>query len=153
MTIIFLVAAILGFFLVFAILKKIIKWMIILTTLLMMTLVGGWLFLSGDGSMTEQFLPENVQNKINTVRDNTNTTIKTKAEAVKDAATQKVNEATEKAVKKVEDGVKSALENGTQNAKEQLNTVVHDSDEPEGSQKDGEQAASPEDNSSSLPAE
>ena len=131
MTIIFLVAAMLGFFLVFAILKKIIKWMIILTTLLMMTLVGGWLFLSGDGSMTEQFLPENIQNEINTVRDNTNTTIKTKAEAVKDAATQKVNEATEKAVKK----------------------VVHDSDEPEGSQKDGEQAASPEDNSSSVPAE
>lgn len=124
MVFIFIIAAILGLFLVFAIIKKIIKWMIILTTLIIMTLVGGFLFLSGDGSMTEEYLPDNVQNEINNVRDNTNQKIQNKANSVKEAATQKVNDATEKAVKTVEQGVKNAIENGTQEAKEQLQNTL-----------------------------
>ena len=56
-----------------------------------MTLVGGYFFLTGDGSMTEEILPEEVQTEINAVRDGTNQKIQNKANAAKDAAKQKVN--------------------------------------------------------------
>lgn len=119
-----IVAGILGLFLVFAILKKIIKWMIILTTLLIMTLVGGYFFLTGDGSMTEEILPEEVQTEINGVRDGTNQKIQNKANAAKEAATQKVNEVTDKAVKTVGDGVKQAIEDGKKEASDQIKSAL-----------------------------
>ena len=136
MVIVFIIAAILGLFLVFAIIKKIIKWMIILTTLIIMTLVGGFLFLSGDGSVTGEYLPDGIQNEINSVRDNTNQKIQDKANSVKEAATQKVNNATEKAVKTVEDGVKNAIESGTKEVKQQIQQTLGGDEKSEDASKE-----------------
>ena len=72
MSILVIVACLLGALVLFTLIKKLLKWMLIFATMLVLTLIGGYLFLSGDGSMTQEYLPEEVQQEVNTLRNNTN---------------------------------------------------------------------------------
>ena len=110
MSILIIVAGVLGALVLFSLIKKLIKWMLIFTTLLILTLVGGYLFLSGDGSMTQEYLPEEVQKEVNTLRDNANQTIKTKADETKQRAIDKANQVTEEASQKMEAEIQKAVD-------------------------------------------
>ena len=110
MSILMIIAALLGALVLFTLIKKLIKWMLIFATLLVLTLIGGYLFLSGDGSMTEEYLPEEVQQEVNTLRDNTNQTIKSKADETKQRALDKANQVTEEATNKMKEGIQQAVD-------------------------------------------
>ena len=97
MSFLIIIAALLGALVLFTLVKKLIKWMLIFATLLVLTLIGGYLFLSGDGSMTQEYLPEEVQQEVNTLRDNTNQAIQQKANETKEKAMNKANQVTEEA--------------------------------------------------------
>ena len=110
MSILIIVAGVLGALILFTLVKKLIKWMIIFATLLILTIIGGYLFLSGDGSMTEGVLPEEVQQEVNTLRSNTNQAIQEKATETKDKAMLKANQVTEEATKKMKEGIEQAVD-------------------------------------------
>ena len=110
MSILMIVAALLGALVLFTLVKKLIKWMLIFATLLILTLIGGYLFLSGDGSMTQDYLPEEIQQEVNTLRDNTNQTIKSKADETKQRAIDKANQVTEEATNKMKEGIQQAVD-------------------------------------------
>ena len=110
MSILIIVATVLGVLILFTLVKKLIKWMIIFATLLILTLVGGYLFLSGDGSMTEGVLPQDLQQEVNTLRSNTNQAIQEKATETKDKAVLKANQVTEEATKKMKEGIEQAVD-------------------------------------------
>ena len=110
MSILIIVACLLGALVLFTLLKKLIKWMLIFATLLVLTLVGGYLFLSGDGSMTEGYLPEEVQQEVNTLRNNTNQAIQQKATETKEKAMNKANQVTEEATNKMKEGIQKAVD-------------------------------------------
>lgn len=110
MNIFVIVACLLGALVLFTLLKKLIKWMLIFATMLVLTLVGGYLFLSGDGSMTEGYLPEEVQQEVNTLRNNTNQAIQQKATETKEKAMNKANQVTEEATNKMKEGIQKAVD-------------------------------------------
>lgn len=110
MSIVIIVAGILSALVLFSIIKKLIKWILIFTTMLVLTLIGGYLFLSGDGSMTQEYLPEEVQQEVNTLRDNTNQTIKAKADETKQRAIDKASQVTEEATNKMKEGIQKAVD-------------------------------------------
>ena len=110
MSIVIIVAGILGALILFSIVKKLIKWMLIFATMFVLTLIGGYLFLAGDGSMTQEYLPEEVQQEVNTLRDNTNQTIKAKADETKQRAIDKANQVTEEATNKMKEGIQKAID-------------------------------------------
>ena len=122
MSIVLIVAAIFAGLLLFSFIQKLIKWIFIFTTLLILTLIGGYLFLSGDGSMTEPYLPDEVQNEVNSLRDNTNAKIQSKTQEAKDAASQKAAEITEKAVQRMEEGIQTAVDE----SKKSIEKGVHE---------------------------
>lgn len=110
MSILIVVAGVLGALVLFSLIKKLIKWMLIFATMLVLTLIGGYLFLSGDGSMTQEYLPEEVQQEVNTLRDNTNQTIKAKADETKQRAMEKAGQVTEEATNKMKEGIQQAVD-------------------------------------------
>ena len=110
MSILMIIAALLGALVLFTLIKKLIKWMLIFATLLVLTLIGGYLFLSGDGSMTEEYLPEEVQQEVNTLRDNTNQAIQQKADETKEKAMNKASQVTEEATNKMKEGIQQAVD-------------------------------------------
>jgi hypothetical protein len=114
MTILLIVAAVVGFFLVFSIIKKILKFIFISIALLITLAIVGYLFLTGDGSMTAPYLPEAQQEQINNVRNSANTTIQNKAQeatdAVKNSAVEMKNAAVESIEKTVEEGIEKGKE-------------------------------------------
>ena len=114
MSILIIVAGVLGALVLFTLIQKLIKWMLIFTTLLVVTLIGGYLFLSGDGSMTQEYLPEKIQQEVNTLRDNTNQTIKAKADETKQRAIDKANQVTEEATNKMKEGIQQAVDESKQ---------------------------------------
>ena len=125
MSIIIIVCAILGLFIVFSILKKLIKWMLIFTSLLILTLIGGYFFITGDGSLTEDILPSEIQEEINTVRDNTNQKIKNKTNEVKDAAVEKASEATDKAVEAIQESVEESIKQSKERVEESISDTLN----------------------------
>ena len=110
MSFLIIIAALLGALVLFTLVKKLIKWMLIFATLLVLTLIGGYLFLSGDGSMTQEYLPEEVQQEVNTLRDNTNQAIQQKANETKEKAMNKANQVTEEATNKMKEGIQRAVD-------------------------------------------
>ena len=110
MSFLIIIAALLGALVLFTLVKKLIKWMLIFATLLVLTLIGGYLFLSGDGSMTQEYLPEEVQQEVNTLRDNTNQAIQKKANETKEKAMNKANQVTEEATNKMKEGIQKAVD-------------------------------------------
>ena len=110
MSFLIIIAALLGALVLFTLVKKLIKWMLIFATLLVLTLIGGYLFLSGDGSMTQDYLPGEVQQEVNTLRNNTNQAIKEKADATKQRAMNKANQVTEEATNKMKEGIQQAVD-------------------------------------------
>ena len=110
MNILIIVAALLAALVLFTLVKKLIKWMLIFATMLVLTLIGGYLFLSGDGSMTEGYLPEEVQQEVNTLRNNTNQAIQQKATETKEKAMNKANQVTEEATNKMKEGIQKAVD-------------------------------------------
>ena len=110
MSILVIVACLLGALVLFTLVKKLIKWMLIFATMLVLTLVGGYLFLSGDGSMTEGYLPEEVQQEVNTLRNNTNQAIQDKTNETKEKAMNKANQVTEDATNKMKEGIQKAVD-------------------------------------------
>ena len=91
MSFLVIIAALLGALVLFTLVKKLIKWMLIFATLLVLTLIGGYLLLSGDGSMTQEYLPDEVQQEVNTLRNNTNQAIQEKADETKEKAMNKAS--------------------------------------------------------------
>ena len=124
MSILIIVAAILAGLVLFSLIQKLIKWMLIFATLLVLTLVGGYLFLSGDGSMTEEYLPEEVQQEVNTLRDNTNQKIKAKTEETKAKAQEQVNQIAEDATNKMKEGIEQAVEDSKQSIEQNVQEVL-----------------------------
>ena len=112
MSILIIVAGILGALVLFTLIKKLIKWMLIFGTMLVLTLVGGYLFLSGDGSMTQEYLPAPVQEEVNTLRNNTNQAIQQKANETKEKAMNKANQVREEATNKMKEGIQKAVDEG-----------------------------------------
>ena len=110
MSILVIVACLLGALVLFTLVKKLIKWMLIFATMLVLTLVGGYLFLSGDGSMTEEYLPEEVQQEVNTLRNNTNQAIQQKTNETKEKAMNKASQVTEDATNKMKEGIQKAVD-------------------------------------------
>ena len=110
MSILVIVACLLGALVLFTLVKKLIKWMLIFATMLVLTLIGGYLFLSGDGSMTEEYLPEEVQQEVNTIRNNTNQAIQQKADETKEKAMNKASQVTEDATNKMKEGIQKAVD-------------------------------------------
>ena len=110
MSILVIVACLLGALVLFTLVKNLIKWMLIFATMLVLTLIGGYLFLSGDGSMTEEYLPEEVQKEVNTLRNNTNLKIQQKADETKEKAMNKANQVTEDATNKMKEGIQKAVD-------------------------------------------
>ncbi len=110
MSILVIVACLLSALVLFTLVKKLIKWMLIFATMLVLTLVGGYLFLSGDGSMTEEYLPEEVQQEVNTLRNNTNQAIQDKTNETKEKAMNKANQVTEDATNKMKEGIQKAVD-------------------------------------------
>ena len=110
MSILMIVAAILGALVLFTLIKKLLKWMLIFATMLVLTLIGGYLFLSGDGSMTQDFLPEEVQQEVNSLRNNTNQAIQQKADETKEKAMNKASQVTEDATNKMKEGIQQAVD-------------------------------------------
>jgi ElaB/YqjD/DUF883 family membrane-anchored ribosome-binding protein len=110
MNMLIIVVVILGALVLFTLVQKLIKWMLIFATLLVLTLAGGYLFLSGDGSMTEGYLPDEVQQEVNTLRDNTNQAIQQKANETKEKAMNKANQITEEATNKMKEGIEKAVD-------------------------------------------
>ena len=128
MHIIIIVCAILGLFIVFSILKKLIKWILIFTSLLIVTVLGGYFFLTGDGSLTQDILPSEVQQEINTVRDSTNQKIKDKATEVKEAAVDKASETTDKAVQAIQDSVEESIKQSKERVEGSLSDTLNKND-------------------------
>ena len=110
MSILVIVACLLGALVLFTLIKKLLKWMLIFATMLVLTLIGGYLFLSGDGSMTQEYLPEEVQQEVNTLRNNTNQAIQQKADETKEKAMNKANQVTEDAANKMKEGIQKAVD-------------------------------------------
>ena len=110
MSILIIVACLLGALVLFTLVKKLIKWMLIFATMLVLTLIGGYLFLSGDGSMTEEYLPNQVQQEVNTIRNNTNQAIQDKTNETKEKAMKKANQVTEDATNKMKEGIQKAVD-------------------------------------------
>ena len=110
MSILVIVACLLGALVLFTLIKKLIKWMLIFATMLVLTLIGGYLFLSGDGSMTQEYLPEEVQQEVNTLRNNTNQAIQQKADETKEKAMNKASQVTEEATNKMKEGIQKAVD-------------------------------------------
>ena len=110
MSILVIVACLLGALVLFTLVKKLIKWMLIFATMLVMTLIGGYLFLSGDGSMTENYLPSEVQQEVNTLRNNTNQAIQDKSNETKEKAMNKASQVTEDATNKMKEGIQKAVD-------------------------------------------
>lgn len=110
MSILIVVAGVLGALVLFSLIKKLIKWMLIFTTLLVLTLVGGYLFLSGDGSMTQEYFPDEVQQEVNTLRNNTNQAIQEKASETKRKTMDKANQVTEEATHKMKAEIQKAVD-------------------------------------------
>jgi len=124
MSILIIVAAILAGLVLFSLIQKLIKWMLIFATLLVLTLVGGYLFLSGDGSMTEEYLPAEVQQEVNTLRDNTNQKIKTKAQETKAKAQEQVNQIAEDATNKMKEGIEQAVEDSKKSIEQNVQDAL-----------------------------
>lgn len=110
MSILVIVACLLGALVLFTLVKKLIKWMLIFGTMLVLTLIGGYLFLSGDGSMTENYLPSEVQQEVNTLRNNTNQAIQDKTNETKEKAMNKASQVTEDATNKMKEGIQKAVD-------------------------------------------
>ena len=116
MTILLTCAVIVGIFLIFAIITKILKFIFISIALLITLAIVGYLFLTGDGSMTEAYLPEAQQEQINAIRNNTNAAIQNKAQEATDAMKNSALDMTDAAVEKLE----HTLEEGIDKSKKQL---------------------------------
>lgn len=124
MSILVIVACLLGALVLFTLVKKLIKWMLIFATMLVLTLIGGYLFLSGDGSMTEGYLPGEVQQEVNTLRDNTNQAIQQKTTETKEKAINKASQVTEDATNKVKEGIQKAVDESKQNIEKSVQNAL-----------------------------
>jgi gas vesicle protein len=132
MSILIVVAGVLGALVLFSLIKKLIKWMLIFATMLVLTLIGGYLFLSGDGSMTQEYLLEEVQQEVNTLRDNTNQTIKTKADETKQRAMEKAGQVTEEATNKMKEGIQQAVDESKKSIEKSVQEALNGTkNEPE----------------------
>jgi len=98
--IILIVATVLGCFVLFVVIKKILKFLIAAIALILTAVVAGYLFLTGNGELTKDYLPETEQQKINAFRSQSKEALKEKAGQVKDAAIQKAEQQIENAVQK-----------------------------------------------------
>ena len=134
MSIVIIVVGILGALVLFSIVKKLIKWMLIFMTMLVLTLIGGYLFLSGDGSMTQEYLPAEVQQEVNTLRDNTNQTIKAKADETKQRAIDKANQVTEEATNKMKEGIQKAVDESKKSIEKSVQDALNGTETPEDAQ-------------------
>lgn len=122
MEILIIVATVLSALILYSFIKKLMKWMVIFVTTLLVTLIGGYLFLSGDGSLTQEYLPEIVQDEVNTLRNNTNQAIQQKANETKEKAIDKATEVTEKASNQMKEGIQKAVDE----SKKSIEKSVHD---------------------------
>ena len=125
MSIIIIVCAILGIFIVISILKKLVKWVLILTSLLILTLTGGYFFLTSDGSLTQEILPSMIQQEIDRVRNDTNQKIKDKTTEVKDAAVEKASETTEKAVQAIQESIDESIKQSKERVEESISDIIN----------------------------
>lgn len=147
MNIFVIVACLLGALVLFTLLKKLIKWMLIFATMLVLTLVGGYLFLSGDGSMTEGYLPEEVQQEVNTLRNNTNQAIQQKATETKEKAMNKANQVTEEATNKMKEGIQKAVDESKKSIEKSVQEALRGTptaDDADTQPTDGENTAAEE---------
>ena len=85
------------------------KRILIFATLLVLTLIGGYLFLSGDGSMTKSIFRRS-STRVNTLRNNTNQAIQQKADETKEKAMNKASQVTEEATNKMKEGIQKAVD-------------------------------------------
>lgn len=151
MNILIIVAGLLGALVLFTLVKKLIKWMLIFATMLVLTLIGGYLFLSGDGSMTEGVLPQEVQQEVNTLRSNTNQVIQNKATETKDKAVLKANQVTEEATKKMKEGIQNAVDESKKSIEKSVQEAFSGTDKL--ADKTGNGAEDPATDSTTTPSD
>ena len=149
MSILVIVACLLGALVLFTLVKKLIKWMLIFATMLVLTMIGGYLFLSGDGSMTEEYFPEEVQQEVNTLRNNTNQAIQQKANETKEKAINKANKVTEDATNKMKEGIQKAVDESKKSIEKSVQEAISGTQttndaNTESTDADGENTASEE---------
>ena len=147
MSILVIVSCLLGALVLFTLLKKLIKWMLIFATMLVLTLIGGYLFLSGDGSMTEGYLPEEVQQEVNTLRNNTNQAIQQKATETKEKAMNKANQVTEEATNKMKEGIQKAVDESKKSIEKSVQEALsgtQTTDDPNNQSTNGENTTTEE---------
>lgn len=125
MSFLMIVATVLGALVLFTLVKKLIKWMLIFATMLVITLIGGYLFLSGDGSMTQEYLPEEVQQEVNTLRNNTNQAIQQKADETKEKAMDKASQVTEEATNKMKEGIQKAVDESKKSIEKSVQEAIN----------------------------
>lgn len=94
--------------------------MLIFGTMLVLTVIGGYLFLTGDGTMTEGYLPDEVQQEVNTLRNNTNQVIQQKAIETKEKAMNKASQVTEEAANKMKEGIQKAVDDSKDNIEQSV---------------------------------
>lgn len=129
MSILVIVACLLGALVLFTLVKKLIKWMLIFGTMLVLTLIGGYLFLSGDGSMTQEYLPEEVQQEVNTLRNNTNQAIQDKTNETKEKAMNKASQVTEDATNKMKEGIQKAVDESKKSIEKSVQDALSGTEE------------------------
>lgn len=95
-----IIATALGCVVLFVVIKKIIKFMVAAIALILTAAVVGYLFLTGNGELTKDYLPETDQQKIETFRSQSKEKLKNKASQVKEKALQKAEEQLDQAVQK-----------------------------------------------------
>lgn len=98
--VILIIATVIGCFILFVVIKKVLKFLVAALALIITAVIVGYLFLTGDGQLTKDYLPEAEQEKLEQFRSQSKETIKEKAGKVKETAVQKAEEQIDKAVQK-----------------------------------------------------
>ena len=107
---IFVAIGLVFIFIVFSIIKKLIKFVVVGCILLMTLLLGGYFFLFGDGHISEEYLPEQAHENLQNIRNDARKKVEKKADEITDQAIKKVKTTTKDASKNIKKTVSEGVE-------------------------------------------
>ena len=99
-------------FIIVSLMKKIMKFVIWGSVILMVLSVGGYFFLFGDGQISQEYLPEQAHENFQNIRNDARNKVETKASELKEQAIEKASSTTQKATENIKSKVQEGVQQG-----------------------------------------
>ena len=99
-------------FVIVSIIKKIMKSVIVGSAVLVALTIGGYFFLFGDGSVSQEYLPQQTHENLQNIRSDARDKVENKTDEIKNRAMNKMQQSTKEMSEKINTTVQESVQKG-----------------------------------------